>query len=54
MKPRVDVETSVISYLAARTSRDLNVAARQQSSLELWDSQNRYELVVPDSVLSEA
>ena len=54
MKPRVYVETSVISYLAARPSRDLNVAARQQSSLELWDSQNRYELVVSDLVLSEA
>ena len=54
MKPRVYVETSVISYLAARPSRDLNVAARQQSSLDLWDSQNRYELVVSDLVLSEA
>ena len=54
MKPRVYVETSVISYLAARPSRDLNVAARQQSSMELWDSQNRYELVVSDLVLSEA
>ena len=54
MKPRVYVETSVISYLAARPSRDLNVAARQQSSMDLWDSQNRYELVVSDLVLSEA
>jgi predicted nucleic acid-binding protein len=54
MKPRVYVETSVVSYLAARPSRDLNVAARQQSSLELWESQDRYELVISDLVLSEA
>jgi predicted nucleic acid-binding protein len=54
MKPRIYVETSVISYLTARPSRDLNVAARQQSSLELWESQDRYELVVSDLVLSEA
>ena len=37
MKPRVYVETSVISYLSARPSRDLNLMARQQSSIELWD-----------------
>jgi predicted nucleic acid-binding protein len=54
MKPRVYVETSVISYLAARPGRDLNVAARQQSSMDLWESQDRYELVVSDLVLSEA
>ncbi len=54
MKFRVYVETSVISYLTARPSRDLSIAARQQSSLELWESQDRYELVVSDLVLSEA
>jgi predicted nucleic acid-binding protein len=54
MKPRVYVETSVISYLTARPSRDLNIAARQQSSIELWESQSRYELVVSDLVLAEA
>ena len=51
---RVYVETSVISYLTARPSRDLSVAARQQSSFQLWESQDRYELVVSDLVLSEA
>lgn len=54
MKPRIYVETSVISYLAARPSRDMSVAARQQSSLDLWDSQDKYELVISDLVLSEA
>lgn len=54
MKPRVYIETSVISYLTARPSRDLSVAARQQSSHELWKSQDRLELVISDLVLSEA
>jgi predicted nucleic acid-binding protein len=54
MKPRVYVETSVISYLTARPSRDLSVAARQQSSHELWKSQVQYELVISDLVLAEA
>ena len=54
MKPRIYVETSVVSYLTARPSRDLTVASRQQSSLQLWDSQDRYELVISDLVLAEA
>ena len=54
MKSRVYVETSVVSYLTARPSRDLAVASRQQSSLQLWDSQDRYELVISDLVLAEA
>lgn len=36
MKPTVYVETSVISYLAARPSRNVVVAAHQQLSLEWW------------------
>jgi hypothetical protein len=37
MKPRVYVETSVISYLAARPSRDLIVAAHQQITHDWWN-----------------
>jgi len=36
MKKRVYIETTVVSYLAARPSRDLIVAGRQQSTRELW------------------
>jgi predicted nucleic acid-binding protein len=54
VKPRIYVETSVISYLTARPSRDLITAGRQQGSLELWRSQDRYELVISDLVLAEA
>jgi predicted nucleic acid-binding protein len=54
MKPRIYVETSVVSYLTARPSRDLAIASRQQSSLDLWESQDRYSLLISDLVLSEA
>jgi predicted nucleic acid-binding protein len=54
MKPRIYVETSVVSYLTARPSRDLGIAARQQSSMDLWESQDRYSLLISDLVLSEA
>jgi predicted nucleic acid-binding protein len=36
MKQKLYIETSVVSYLAARPSRDLLVAARQQATTELW------------------
>ena len=37
MKPRVYIETTVISYLAARPSRDLIIAARHEVAREVWD-----------------
>jgi hypothetical protein len=36
MKPTVYIETSIISYLAARPSRDLIVAGHQQITHEWW------------------
>jgi hypothetical protein len=37
VKPTVYIETSVISYLTARPSRDLVVAAHQQITHEWWE-----------------
>jgi predicted nucleic acid-binding protein len=54
MKPRVYVETSVISYLAARPSADAVSATRQHFSYQLWQKRDRYELLISDAVLSEA
>ena len=36
MKTKIYVETTVVSYLTARTSRDLLVAARQEATAEFW------------------
>lgn len=36
MKKRVYVETTVVSYLTARPSRDLLAASHQQATRELW------------------
>jgi len=36
MSQRLYIKTSVVSYLAARPSRDLLVAARQEATAELW------------------
>ncbi len=54
MPARVYVETSVISYLAARPSRDLITAARQQLSHEWWRRRRHFEVYVSQLVLDEA
>lgn len=38
MQPKVYIETTVISYLAARPSRDLIVAGHQQITHEWWQA----------------
>ena len=54
MKPKVYLETSVISYLAARLSRDLIVAGHQQITQEWWDSRQEWDLSISALVVSEA
>ena len=54
MKSTVYVETSVISYLAARPSRDLIVAAHQQISQEWWDVRQRWSLSISALVVAES
>ena len=52
MKPVVYVESSVISYLTARPSRDVVIAGRQAVTLEWWEKhRHRFELRI--SVLVE-
>ena len=55
MLPRAYVETSVISYLAARPSRDLITAARQQLTHEWWRIRRpQFEVYISQMVIDEA
>jgi PIN domain len=55
MKPKVYVETSVISYLTSRPSRDLIVAAHQEITRDWWETQRcEFDLFVSDAVRQEA
>lgn len=54
MKPRVYIETSVISYLTARPNRDLIVAAHQQITAELWERRSDFEFYASELVTLEA
>ena len=55
MKPRVYVETSIVSYLTARPARDIVIAGRQQSTRAWWvTASSRFELVISQLVREEA
>jgi len=53
MKRKVYIETSVISYLAARPSKTIVGAAHQQITLAWWEQQFEYGLFVSQSVWQE-
>lgn len=55
MPGTIYVETSIISYLAARPSRDLITAARQQVTHTWWrERRPEFDLYVSQVVLAEA
>ena len=55
MPDRVYIETTVVSYLTARPSRDLIIAAHQQITHDWWETRRTsYELCVSELVLDEA
>ena len=54
-KKTVYIETSIISYLTARPSRDLLAAAWQKVTIDWWDTQRaRFDLYTSDIVIEEA
>ena len=55
MIPKLYVETSFISYLTARPSRDLIVAAQQQVTREWWKNRrSKFEMYISQLVIQEA
>ncbi len=54
-KATVYIETSIVSYLAARPSRDVIVLAQQQFTADWWDQQrDNYALYASTVVVEEA
>jgi hypothetical protein len=55
MKRSVYIETTVVSYLTAKPSRDLVVAGHQQVTQEWWEkSLPKFDTFISDAVLEEA
>lgn len=54
-KPTIYIETSVVSYLTARTNADLITAAHQKATQDWWsDRRQHFDLRVSAFVLAEA
>ena len=55
MRATAYIETSVVSYLTARPSRDVVIAAYQEITREWWrDASGRFDLVASALVVAEA
>ena len=54
MKPRLYIETSIVSYLTAFPSRDLVRAAHQQVTRDWWATRAQFDLYVSQFVIDEA
>lgn len=53
MNPRVYLETTVLSYLAAEPSRDIVIAGQQQVTRDLWGRRGEYDFFLSQIVLDE-
>lgn len=55
MRARVYIETSLVSYLTARPSRDVVAAAHQQITLDWWERRRSdFDIVASQLVVKEA
>lgn len=54
MKPRIYLETSVISYLTARPSNSLIASAQQAMTHAWWATRSQYELYTSQLTIDEA
>jgi predicted nucleic acid-binding protein len=55
MKPKVYLETTIISYLTAWRSQQLVMAAHQESTRNWWDDERHsFDLYISEAVVQEA
>ena len=55
MKPKLYLETSIISYLTAKPSRDVVIAGHQAATRDWWENhRDRYDMYVSETVYDEA
>ena len=52
--PTVYVETTIVSYLTVRPSRDVVLAAHQKLTRDWWRGRSAYQLCISQFVLDEA
>jgi len=53
LKPKVYVETSIVSYLTSRPSNDIRAAANQGSTFEWWENRRTlFDVFVSEFVIA--
>lgn len=54
MKQKIYIETSVVSYLTARLSKDIVIAGHQASTYDFWVLLDSYDVYISELVIQEA
>jgi len=54
MKQKIYIETSVISYLTGRPSKDIIIAGHQAATRDFWDLLPEFDVYISELVLEEA
>lgn len=54
MKQKVYIETSVVSYLVSRPSKDIVIAGHQAATRDFWETIGRHDVFISDIVLQES
>jgi hypothetical protein len=55
VKPKVYIETSILSYLTARPSNDIRVVANQNTTIEWWETRrSSFDVFISEFVIAEA
>ncbi len=53
MKPKVYIESSIVSYLTAHPAKDLVLAGHQVATRDFWDKLSQYDVYISELVLME-
>ena len=54
-KPKVYIETSIPSYLTARSSNDIRAMANQNTTIEWWENRrSEFEVFISEFVIAES
>ena len=54
MKPTIYIETSIVSYLTARPSKDIRVIANQNATVEWWENRRAvFDVFISEFVVAE-
>jgi len=54
MKQKLYIETSVVSYLTARLSKDIIIAGHQAATRDFWELLPHFDVYISEPVLKEA